>query len=108
MHSQHAVDTVGTHTAGPQIEALHRCTQPLDSSLQIPLPGSDHNLTVFTAPTPRWPDLMCLYDASSRLLFSSKFFSAHVSPAALSDANKTTAFDVGGWEVGACMAQRHQ
>jgi len=37
-------------------------------------------------PTPRWPDMMCLYDPQSRLLFSSKLFSAHASPSMVSAA----------------------
>jgi hypothetical protein len=47
-----------------------------------------HNNSAFTtrlSPV-RWPDLLVAYYAPSRILFSSKLFSAHVSPP-----------EVGGW-----------
>lgn len=37
-------------------------------------------LSLLLAPTPRWPDLMMVYHNTSKLLFTSKFFSAHVAP----------------------------
>jgi hypothetical protein len=43
------------------------------------LPGG--GLSVVLTPTPRWPDLICLYDADQKVMFTSKLFSAHVAPA---------------------------
>ncbi len=31
-------------------------------------------------PTPRWPDLMAVYEPTSKLLFSSEMFAAHIAP----------------------------
>ena len=39
-------------------------------------------LQCFTASTPRYPELLCLYERTTRRLFSSCFFSAHVNPQA--------------------------
>ena len=49
-------------------------------------------------PTPRWPDLLCAYNSSSRMLFTSKLFSAHVAPTAVG-APADSPFDLGGWEA---------
>ena len=46
-------------------------------------------------PTPRWPDGLVAYDPASRLLFTSKLFSAHVGPAGAGPGP----FDDGGWEA---------
>ncbi|MEO0803039.1 MAG: diflavin flavoprotein [Cyanobacteria bacterium J06642_2] len=40
--------------------------------------GKDHCLQFLSTPTPRWPDGVCTYDPATRLLFSNKFFCAHV------------------------------
>lgn len=53
-------------------------------------------LKLIPTPTPRWPDLLCAYHAGSRLLFTSKLFSAHVAPSA-SKVPDDSPFDVGGW-----------
>ena len=50
-------------------------------------------LTFTTAPTPRWPDLIFARDDNSGVLFTSKFFSAHVA----NDGDEV--FDVGGWDA---------
>ena len=47
-------------------------------------------LRLLPAPTPRWPDLLLVFDTRTRVLFTGKLFSAHVSPkvaAALSSAS---------------------
>lgn len=41
--------------------------------------GHNCQLQLQLTPTPRWPDLMMAYMPSERILFSSKFFSAHVA-----------------------------
>lgn len=53
--------------------------------------GGGHKLQFILTPTPRWPDAMCTYDPATQLMFTQKFFSAHVC----SDND----FDIGGWEV---------
>lgn len=49
------------------------------------------------AATPRYPDLLCLYERGTRKLFSSCLFSAHVNPQ--KGVVGTDGSDVGGWEV---------
>ena len=48
------------------------------STVQLP---EGRELRAVLTPTPRWPDLRCVYDSASSLLFTSKIFSAHVAPA---------------------------
>ncbi|MEO0541824.1 MAG: diflavin flavoprotein [Cyanobacteria bacterium P01_A01_bin.105] len=40
--------------------------------------GQRHLLQFVLTPTPRWPDSLCTYDLESEILYSDKFFSAHV------------------------------
>ncbi|MEL6471479.1 MAG: diflavin flavoprotein [Cyanobacteria bacterium J06623_4] len=40
--------------------------------------GQGHHLAFILTPTPRWPGGMCTYDSYSEVLFSDKFFGAHV------------------------------
>ncbi|NJK39373.1 MAG: flavin oxidoreductase [Oscillatoriales cyanobacterium RM1_1_9] len=40
--------------------------------------GQGHDLRFITTPTPRWPDGLLTYDTLTRILFSDKFFGAHV------------------------------
>lgn len=57
----------------------------------MPKSGSESNLvisdkyslTAVLTPTPRWPDAMCVIDPASKVVFTSKFFSAHVAPGLL-------------------------
>ncbi|XP_057817731.2 uncharacterized protein LOC131030829 isoform X1 [Cryptomeria japonica] len=53
--------------------------------------GGGHKLQFILTPTPRWPDGMCTYDPATQLIFTHKFFSAHVCT--------DNDFDVGGWEA---------
>jgi hypothetical protein len=39
-----------------------------------------YTLTAVLTPTPRWPDAMCIIDPISKVVFTSKLFSAHVAP----------------------------
>ena len=55
-------------------------------------------LQLLPVPTPRWPDLLCVYSPEDNLLFSSKLFSAHVAPS-LAGTSGEAAVDVGGWDV---------
>ncbi|MEL6815594.1 MAG: FprA family A-type flavoprotein, partial [Cyanobacteria bacterium J06598_3] len=40
--------------------------------------GQGHHLQFISVPTPRWPGGMCTYDSYSEVLFSDKFFGAHL------------------------------
>ncbi|MEL6940510.1 MAG: diflavin flavoprotein [Cyanobacteria bacterium J06598_1] len=40
--------------------------------------GQGHHLEFIPTPTPRWPGGMCTYDSYTEVLFSDKFFGAHV------------------------------
>ncbi len=42
-----------------------------------------YSLTALLTPTPRWPDAMCVVDPISKVVFTSKLFSAHVAPGLL-------------------------
>eukprot|EP00877_Chromochloris_zofingiensis_P001128 jgi/Chrzof1/11015/Cz05g20140.t1 len=56
-----------------------------------------YSLEATLTPTPRWPDLMCVFEPKSKVMFTSKLFSAHVSPELLKASS--SAFDVGSWEA---------
>jgi hypothetical protein len=43
----------------------------------------NYSLTAVLTPTPRWPDAMCIIDPASKVVFTSKLFSAHVAPGLL-------------------------
>ena len=55
-------------------------------------------LQLIPVPTPRWPDLLCVYHSTDRLLFTSNLFSAHVAPSVVNTSGETAA-DVGGWDM---------
>lgn len=40
--------------------------------------GNGHQLQFITAPTPRWPDGLLTYDPKTQILYTDKFFGAHV------------------------------
>jgi flavorubredoxin/flavin reductase (DIM6/NTAB) family NADH-FMN oxidoreductase RutF len=40
--------------------------------------GQGHLLSLIPTSTPRWPTSICTYDAATRILFSDKFFGAHI------------------------------
>ena len=52
--------------------------------------GQGHNLQFMPTPTPRWPAGLCTYDPQSQVLFTDKFFGAHVCGAQVLDE---------GWKV---------
>lgn len=47
--------------------------------------GSGHELKFIIAPTPRWPDGMLTYDPQTEILFSDKFFGAHLCSGEVAD-----------------------
>ena len=40
--------------------------------------GEGHELQFIPTPTPRWPDGLCTFDPATRILYTDKFFGAHV------------------------------
>ena len=54
--------------------------------------GGGRELRFFATPTPRWPDLLCAFDSTTRLLLSSKLFCAHVA------TDEPTDEAVGAWD----------
>ncbi|MGB3296934.1 MAG: diflavin flavoprotein [Phormidesmis sp.] len=59
----------------------------LDQDLDL---GQGHHLQFIPVPTPRWPDGLCTYDSYSEVLFSDKFFCAHVCSEDAYDLNRET------------------
>lgn len=68
-------------------------------SLTIARLASTRALRFIPVPTPRWPDLLCVYFTSDRMLFCSKMFAAHVAPELAGARAQDSAFDEGGWDV---------
>ncbi|KAL3160809.1 hypothetical protein ABBQ38_009218 [Trebouxia sp. C0009 RCD-2024] len=60
--------------------------------------SENSKLKLIPVPTPRWPDLLCVYHKTDRLLFSSNMFSAHVAPSVVNTSGESAA-DVGGWDM---------
>lgn len=52
--------------------------------------GQEHVLQFVPMPTPRWPAGLCTYDSGSQILFTDKFFGAHVCGAQVFDE---------GWQI---------
>ncbi|MBD2447430.1 flavin reductase [Nostoc sp. FACHB-152] len=47
--------------------------------------GQGHLLSFITVPTPRWADGLCTYDSASKILYTDKFFGAHICEDTLFD-----------------------
>ncbi|AFY48521.1 putative flavoprotein [Nostoc sp. PCC 7524] len=47
--------------------------------------GQGHRLNFITVPTPRWPDGLCTYDTATKILYTDKFFGAHICEDTLFD-----------------------
>ena len=58
----------------------------------------NEELRLIPIQTPRWPDLVCVYHPTDRLLFTSNLFSAHVAPSVVNTSGESAA-DVGGWDM---------
>ena len=52
--------------------------------------GQGHHLEFIPVPTPRYPDGMCSYDSYSEVLFTDKFFGAHICSDDAYDLNRET------------------
>jgi len=49
--------------------------------------GQGHHLQFIFVPTPNWPDGICTFDQATRILFTDKFFGAHICEDPLFDEN---------------------
>lgn len=58
--------------------------QPVRAEATLDL-GQGHRLQFIPVPTPRWPDGLSTYDPETRILYTDKFFGAHVCEDALFD-----------------------
>jgi len=47
--------------------------------------GQGHHLSFITVPTPRWADGLCTYDPATKILYTDKFFGAHICEDTLFD-----------------------
>lgn len=47
--------------------------------------GQGHHLTFVSVPTPRWADGLCTYDSATKILYTDKFFGAHICEDTLFD-----------------------
>ncbi|MGB7486977.1 MAG: diflavin flavoprotein [Phormidesmis sp.] len=56
---------------------IHHPIQPVKSGSDLDL-GQGHHLEFIPVPTPRWPGGMCTYDSYTEVLYSDKFFGAHI------------------------------
>ena len=61
--------------------------QPVKGGSDLDL-GQGHHLEFIPVPTPRYPDGMCSYDSYSEVLFTDKFFGAHVCSDDAYDLNR--------------------
>ncbi len=52
--------------------------------------GKGHHLQLIPTPSPRWPDALCTYDPQTEILFTDKFFGAHVCGDQVFDEGWTT------------------
>ena len=49
--------------------------------------GQGHQLQFFSVPTPRWVDGLCTYDPQTQIVYTDKFFGAHVCSESIFDKN---------------------
>jgi hypothetical protein len=93
--------------AGDDAELLDQCDlMVVKGSDDVIAINDKYILKPLLTPTPRWPDLMCLLDPQSKLLFTSKLFSAHVAPGLINEKVRQRQHGPRGW-VGkfACMPE---
>ncbi|WP_413200246.1 diflavin flavoprotein [Nostoc piscinale] len=68
----------------PAVNALKSTFPELESHIQAVRSedtldlGQGHLLSFVTVPTPRWADGLCTYDSASKILYTDKFFGAHI------------------------------
>ena len=68
-------------------EEIEHPTQTVKSGSDLDL-GQGHHLEFIPVPTPRYPDGMCTYDSYSEVMFTDKFFGAHVCSEDAYDINR--------------------
>jgi hypothetical protein len=72
--------------AGDDAELLDQVDLMVVKGSDDVIPINDkYLLKPLLTPTPRWPDLMCVLDPQSKMLYTSKLFSAHVAPGMIND-----------------------
>jgi flavorubredoxin/flavin reductase (DIM6/NTAB) family NADH-FMN oxidoreductase RutF len=76
-------------------QAMLLCSRPAANALKAAFPdwaekirtvrgeetldlGQGHHLQFMFVPTPTWPDGLCTFDPATRILFTDKFFGAHI------------------------------
>ncbi len=52
--------------------------------------GQGHHLKFILTPTPRWPDSLCTYDPKTNILYTDKFFGAHICGDQVFDEGSST------------------
>ncbi|MBH8554061.1 diflavin flavoprotein [Nostocaceae cyanobacterium CENA357] len=84
----------------PQVTLI--CSRPAANALKTAFPewesriqavrsedaldlGQGHHLTFVSVPTPRWADGLCTYDFATKILYTDKFFGAHICEDTLFD-----------------------
>ncbi|MDZ8052127.1 MAG: diflavin flavoprotein [Aulosira sp. ZfuVER01] len=84
----------------PQVTLI--CSRPAANALKTAFPewesriqavrsedtldlGQGHHLTFVSVPTPRWADGLCTYDSATKILYTDKFFGAHICEDTLFD-----------------------
>ncbi|QIR38774.1 flavin oxidoreductase [Tolypothrix sp. PCC 7910] len=84
----------------PQVTLI--CSRPAANALKTAFPewesriqsvrsedtldlGQGHLLSFISVPTPRWADGLCIYDSATKILYTDKFFGAHICEDALFD-----------------------
>ncbi|WP_414530170.1 diflavin flavoprotein [Nodularia chucula] len=89
----------------PQVTLI--CSRPAANALKTAFPewesriqavrsedtldlGQGHHLTFVSVPTPRWADGLCTYDSATKILYTDKFFGAHICEDTLFDEDWKT------------------
>jgi flavorubredoxin/flavin reductase (DIM6/NTAB) family NADH-FMN oxidoreductase RutF len=83
----------------PQVTLI--CSRPAANALKAAFPewesriqavredtldlGQGHQLSFISVPTPRWADGLCTYDCATKILYTDKFFGAHICEDVLFD-----------------------
>lgn len=84
-------------------QAILLCSKPAANALKAAFPdwanirtvrgeetldlGQGHHLQFMFVPTPLWPDGLCTFDPATRIVFTDKFFGAHICEDLLFDEN---------------------
>ena len=68
---------------------IEHAVQPVKGGSDLDL-GQGHHLEFIATPTPRWPGGMCTYDSFTEVLYSDKFFGAHLCGDEVYDLERET------------------